>query len=184
MLTLLTHPCRAPAITSPTVWNEPVTSTVPAPCCTVASASRKSGTSVHAARAGGRPRSREPAAEPRGVPPAARRRGRHGEHPAVDHPVELHQHLRPLLVAQDRDQRVQRARRTECLERRHQRPDAVRVVGDIEQPLAPPVEPARHPRGREARVRSPPRAGGRARAAPSGCRAPPRRSAAGAGPRG
>ena len=92
-------------ITSPTVWNDPVTSTVPAPSCAASTARPKVGLDhpVHAPGAGGR--SREPAlrsasrfhpARPRSVPRSA---------PPLDGAVQAPQHLRPVLVAQDRDQR-------------------------------------------------------------------------------
>ena len=67
-------------ITSPTVWNEPVTSTVPAPCLHGLERLAELG---HERPRGARRRPAavaEPAAKPHGVPPSARGRRRHGEH--------------------------------------------------------------------------------------------------------
>ena len=92
----------------------------------------------------------EPASQPPGVPAAFRRRRRHGKDTSIDHAVELDQHLGPFLIAQDRDQRVDRSRWPDGLDGARQGPHPIRIVGDVEEPLPSPVQSSADPRLRES----------------------------------
>ena len=92
--------------------------------------------------------------------------------------VERHEHLGPLLVAQDRHQCVNRPRWPDVRECRHERRHAVGIVRHVEEPLAATVESSRHacPRKRRGRLHRA-MAGARSAVAPAPPPPPPRSAA-------